>query len=141
MYRLFARFVPVLVLMVAATACGNGDNNSTPTTPDQTPTITEPFEGVLGLNGAFTHPFTVAGATTITAQLISLSPDSTLTVGLALGTWNGSICQIVLSNDTTKQGDVVQGATQSAGNFCVRIYDASGILTQAQAYFIEVFHQ
>jgi hypothetical protein len=70
-----------------------------------------------------------------------LSPDSTLAVGLALGTWNGSICQIVLANDQTRQGDVVVGATNQAGDFCVRIYDAAGTVVQAQAYLIHVFHQ
>jgi hypothetical protein len=139
MHRLFARVLPVAALLLFVSACGS-DSNDTPTTPPPTD-VTESFQGVLALNGAITHPFTVTGATQITAQLVSLSPDSTLTVGLALGTWNGSICQIVLANDVTKQGDVVVGATNSAGDFCVRIYDANATIAQAQAYLIQVFHQ
>jgi len=140
MHRLFARLLPITALLLVVSACGGDDGGDTPTAPPPTE-VTEAFQGVIALNGAFTHPFTLTGATQITAQLLSLSPDSTLTVGLALGTWNGSICQIVLANDQTKQGDVVVGATNTAGDFCVRIYDASGTLVQAQAYLIHVFHQ
>ena len=140
MQRLFARFLPFAALLLVVSACGSDDSVDTPTTPPPTD-VTEAFQGVLALNGAFTHSFTLTGASQITAQLVSLSPDSTLAVGLALGTWNGSICQIVLANDQTKQGDVVVGATNSPGDFCVRIYDASGTIVQAQAYLIHVFHQ
>src|SRR5689334_23977926 len=122
MHRLFARVIPIAALLLFVSACGGDDSGDTPTTPPPADT-TEAFQGVLALNGAFTHSFTVTGATQMTAQLVSLSPDSTLAVGLALGTWNGSICQIVLANDQTRQGDVVVGATNQAGDFCVRIYD------------------
>jgi hypothetical protein len=141
MHRLFGRFLPIAAVLLIVSGCGGDDDNDSPTTPEPTPVVTEPFQGVIGLNGAATHSFTVTGASQITAQLVSLSPDATLTVGLALGTWNGSICQIVLANDQTKQGDVVEGATQTAGEFCVRVYDAQGILVNAQAYLIHVFHQ
>ena len=140
MHRLFPRVLPIAALLLVVSACGGDDNNDIPTAPPPTD-VTEAFQGVLALNGAFTHSFTVTGATQLTAQLLSLSPDSTLTVGLALGTWNGSICQIVLANDQTKQGDVVVGATNSPGDFCVRIYDARGTVVEAQAYLIHVFHQ
>jgi hypothetical protein len=140
MPRLFVRFLPIAALLLVVSACGGDDSNDTPTTPPPVD-VTEPFQGVIALNGAFTHPFTVTNPGVITAQLVSLSPDPTLVVGLALGTWNGSICQIVRANDQTKQGDVVDGATNTAGQFCVRIYDANGTIVQAQAYLIHVFHQ
>ena len=140
MHRLFPRVLPIAALLLVVSACGGDDSTDIPTAPPPTD-VTEAFQGVLALNGAFTHSFTVASSSVITAQLVSLSPDPTLTVGLALGTWNGSICQIVRVNDQTKQGDVVDGATNSPGDFCVRIYDASGTIVQAQAYLIHVFHQ
>ena len=140
MHRLFARVFPIAALLLVVSACGGDNNDDLPTTPPPVD-VTEAFQGVLALNGAFTHSFTVNSSSVITAQLVSLSPDPTLVVGLALGTWNGSICQIVRVNDQTKQGDVVDGATNTAGQFCVRIYDANGTIVQAQAYLIHVFHQ
>jgi hypothetical protein len=140
MHRLFTRVLPIAALLLVVSACGGDNNGDLPTTPPPTD-VTEAFQGVIALNGAVTHPFTVTNPSVITAQLVSLSPDSTLVVGLALGTWNGSICQIVRANDQTKQGDVVDGATNTPGDFCVRIYDANGTIAQAQAYLIHVFHQ
>jgi hypothetical protein len=139
MFRLTARLLPITALLLVVSACG--DDDPTIITPEPIPDIQEPFQGVIGLNGAITHPFTVTRSGAMTAQLVSLSPDSTLTVGLSIGTWNGSICQTVLHNDLAKQGDVVAGATSSPGEFCARIYDARGILVQAQAYLIYVIHQ
>ena len=139
MFRQIARFLSIAALLLVVSACDNDD--ATVITPEPTPDVVEPFQGVIALNGGITHPFVVTRTGVITAQLVSLSPDSTLVVGLALGTWNGSICQIIRVNDQTKQGDVVDGATSSPGNFCVRIYDANGTLAQAQAYLIHVFHQ
>jgi hypothetical protein len=74
----------------------------------------------------------------MTAQIVDLQPDGQSPVGISLGTWNGSICQIVLANDVAIQGSVVLGATNTAGDFCVRIYDAAGSVAREQTYVIEV---
>ena len=103
--------------------------------------VTESFAGTLTLNGAVTHPFTVARTGGITVQLVSLQPDFTKPVGVSLGTWNGSICQIVLANDASIQGSLVVGSASAVGDFCVRIYDASGTVIQPQTYTLEVDHQ
>jgi hypothetical protein len=76
----------------------------------------------------------------ITAQITTLTPDSTALVGLSLGTWNGSICQIVLDHPSATQGQVVVGVASAPGDFCVRIYDAAGTVVQPQTYTIDVFH-
>ena len=56
---------------------------------------------------------------------------------MALGTWNGSACQIVIAKDDAKEATVVIGAVSALGNLCVRVYDAGG-LTQATDYQLEV---
>jgi hypothetical protein len=158
MHRFFARLAPVTgvpgaaaalaVLLLVMSSCGGGD---TPTEPAPPAEIVETFPteglGTLTLNGAFSHPFTVTVPGSMVAQLIVLRPvdealpqESAGPVGLALGTWNGSICQIVLADDVTRQGDVVPGNSTAAGEFCVRIYDASGTLPGPQNYQIVVSH-
>ena len=142
MHRFFDRFVPLAplaVVLLVASGC-SGDEAETPTDPAPT-TKVETYAGTLTLNGAFSHPFTVTAVGSMAAVLTVLSPDSTSPVGMALGTWNGSICQVVLANDATKQGDLVIANSTAVGDFCVRIYDAAGTLTRPQTYEIEVTHQ
>ena len=139
MHRLCARFIPVAALLLVVSGCG-GDGD-TPTTPEPIPDVVDSFSGVLTTSGAATHTFKVSRASQIVAQLVSLTPNSEKTISVSLGTWNGSICQIVLANDATKQGDIVPGATQAAGDFCLRVLDPNGSVTEAQFYVVLVTHQ
>jgi hypothetical protein len=141
MHRLIARLVPMVAASLASLimgGCGGGSDESVVAPPP--PTLTETFSGTLMLNGATTFSFTVNGAGSITAQLTTLSPDSTRPVGVSLGTWNGSICQILLPNDNSIQGSVVVGTASTTGSFCVRIYDAAGTVVNPQMFVIDVFH-
>lgn len=128
-----------LILAVTATACGGSDDDIF-FEPTPVVLITETFMGTLTVNGANTHPFQSDGGG-LTATLIALSPnpDETLAVGLALGTWNGAACQVVIANDSATQGATVAGGASRTGNLCVRIYDV-GNLTEAATYEILVEH-
>jgi len=134
------RPVAVLALAILLIAC-NG-NNQPPTSPTPPPpTVTETFTGTVNRNGAATHNFTSQASGAVTATLTTLSPDSTLVIGLALGTWNGSVCQIVLPNDSATQGTVITGGVSSFGSLCVRIYDVGNITAaQPASYEITVVH-
>ena len=138
MHRFISRLVPLVALSLIVSGCGNNDPVAPPPVDA---TVTSSFSGTLTLNGAASYSFTVAKTGGITVQLISLQPDFTKPVGLSLGTWNGSICQIVLANDASIQGSLVVGVSSAPGDFCVRIYDASGTVVQPQTYTIEVDHQ
>lgn len=130
----------VVAIALTIWACGDAATTTTPTTPTATtPTTTETFEGDLNPNGAKTFPFTTQAAGTVTATLTSLSPDSTLTIGMSLGTWNGSACQIVLANDNAIQGAVITGTVSSTGSLCVRVYDV-GKLVEPIAFVVTVVH-
>ena len=128
MHRSIPRLAPLAALLLFVSGCSGSGNLDSGTTPAPTSTTTkiETFTGVLTRNGAASFPFTVTGVGTVSAQLTSLTPDATVPVGLMLGTWNGSICQMVLPNDAAIQGSVVIGQSVTAGNFCTRIYDAAG---------------
>jgi len=122
----------LLVVAVALSfwACGGNSATSPTSTTTTTPaqTTTETFEGTLNPNGAKTFPFTLQAAGTVTATLTTVSPDATVAVGLSLGTWNGSACQIVLANDNAIQGAVLTGSASAAGNLCARAYDVGNIV-------------
>lgn len=132
-----SRLTLAVFLVLAASACGDS-STTTPTTP--TPiTLTDTFTGTLTKNSGVTHTVVTSNSGTVVATLTSVAPDSTLVVGLSLGTWNGNACQVVLSKDNAVQGSNVIGSASSAGNLCVRIYDV-GNLTSAITYQIDVAH-
>lgn len=129
-----------LVLPLLAAGCGN--NAQTPTTPTETvTTVTDTFTGTLTRNGATSHPFPVVSTAggDVTASLKALSPDGAAVVGMSLGTWNGTACQAVLSNDRATVASALLGRATSAGTLCVRIFDV-GTLTEPQDYEVEVVH-
>ena len=134
------RPIPLLALILAASLCAACGDDDTPTTPTpDTPTeLTETFSGTLTVNGAATHPFVVQRAGNVTAALSSLSPDSAAVISLALGTWNGQSCQIIIANDAATTNSIAVG-TASAGNFCVRLSDV-GRLTAPTDYSVTVRH-
>jgi hypothetical protein len=126
----------VAAALVAA-ACGS-DTPTTPTTP-AIPATTDTFNGTLTQNGGFTHLFITSRSGSITATLTSLGPDSGLTVGLLLGTWNGNACAVQIVKDNAVQGSTIIGAASAAGSLCVRIYDV-GQVTGPVDYQLTVLH-
>jgi hypothetical protein len=133
----------VLVASLAFAGAGCSATTTTPTTPT-TPTlplepVTESFAGSITTNGAVTFQFLVKQSGLIQATLKSLSPDSAIAVGLALGTWNGEICQVVLANDQATLGFGVTGSVSTAATLCLRIYDI-GQLTQPNSFELTVIH-
>jgi hypothetical protein len=132
-----ATFLAAIVLAVSAAACGD-DTPATPT-PTTPLTVTDTFAGTLNPNGAASYSFTTAASGNVTATLATLGPDSTLIVGLSLGTWNGTSCQIVLANDKATQASVIVGAASGAGNLCVRVYDVGNVVSPA-TYEVQVNH-
>jgi hypothetical protein len=139
------RLLPgILLFALATTLAGCGSNNNTtvttPTTPTTTaPTVTETFTGTLNMNGGATFPFTATAAGTITLTLASLSGDSTRPIGLSLGTWTGSACQIVIANDAAAQTAVVTGTVTSAASLCARVYD-TGKITTSVDFSVTIAH-
>jgi hypothetical protein len=122
-----------LLATLAIGAAGCSDDTpttpTTPTTPGTPLTFTETFTGALNMNGAASFPFTAKTGGTVTATLTSVAPDATIVVGLYLGTWTGSSCQVVVPNDSALQGATVTGTVTSAASLCVRIYDVGRVST------------
>src|SRR5690242_1328019 len=114
MYRVM-RLAPVLAAALLVGACNNSDDNVVAPPPTDT-TKVDTFSGTLSLNGGTSYPFTLTATGSITAQITTLTPNNTLLVGLGLGTWNGSICQIVLDHPSATQGQVVVGVASAPGD-------------------------
>jgi len=131
-----------LALALTAAACGGGDPIIPPPTAPSLP-VTDTFPatppGTLTPNGAVTHSFQAAAAGTVQASITTLS-DSAAVVGFALGTFNGTGCQLIIANDTAKQGTLITGAASSSGPLCVRISDATGKLAGPIEYTLSVTH-
>lgn len=133
-------FVTLLCPLLTATAflgCGSGNTPQVPTQPSLV-TITQSFSGTLTVNGAQTHSFTVDRAGTVSAQVKSLS-DQAATLGVSLGTYNGSACAIIISKTDAALNSSVAGTAQSTGQFCVWVNDV-GKLTSGLDYTIDVTH-
>ena len=141
------RLLPGILLFALMTGVAGCDDDTeipnTPTTPTtpSTPTTTITFDGTLARNGAMTTTFTATAGGTVTATLTTLAPDSTVPVGLSLGAWTGSACQVSgISNDAAVQGSVVTGTVTSAAALCVRIYDAAEKVTAPMTFTITIVH-
>jgi hypothetical protein len=136
--KLLAQAALLAALALGAAACNNGSSSTSPSTI----TITEPpFIGTLNVNGAVTQPFaaTSFGTATITLNSLDPNPDNTAKVSMALGTWNGAACAIVIANDAATAGTVLLGTITAAGNLCVRMSDP-GILTGPVTFNVSIVH-
>jgi hypothetical protein len=140
MYRRVRRKLVPFALVLLTAAC----SSSTPTTTTPTPTtptsITDTFAGTLTKNGGQQYPFAVPAAGTVTATLVSISPDTATVLGLALGTWNGTSCALLLTDDNATQGTVITGNVSAAGNLCVRVYDSQGSVVNPETYTVNANH-
>lgn len=137
MFRPLSAFAFVLAIGLSASACDSDD----PVGPTEEPpvAVTETFTGTVAQNGAVRHTFVTQRAGSVTATLGTLSPDSTAILSLSLGTWNGQSCQVIIARDDASSSGSVVGSA-SAGNFCVRVSDPNGQLTQPISYDVNVTH-
>jgi hypothetical protein len=141
------RLLPGILLFALMTGvAGCDDDPETPNPPTNpsnpsAPATTITFNGTLARNGAATTTFTATAGGTVTATLTTLAPDAALPVGLSLGAWTGSACQVSgISNDAAVQGTVVTGTVTSAAALCVRVYDAAEKVTAPMTFTVTIVH-
>jgi hypothetical protein len=139
MRRLIPGLLLFAVFATSAAACNKAKTPTTPTTPTP-PTVTEVFSGTLTLNGASTFPFSATAGGTVTATLTTLTPDSTLAIGMSLGTWTGSACQVVTANDSAAQAAAISATATAAAALCVRVYDPASKVATPSAFSVTIVH-
>lgn len=142
-------FLPWLLSAAVLAASGCDDNNPTPTDDggaSPTPfTTTETFSGTLHKNGADSYSFSVAAGGTVYVTLTTLSDPAggaVPTVGLSLGTWNGTSCSVQtgIFTDNASQNASIAGQVQGAGVLCARVYDPASRVTNPLSYTVTVVH-
>jgi hypothetical protein len=133
------RVLAAVLLVFPLTAC----DDAGPTTPDDSgdtaPLFTETFSGSLSPNGALTFPFNALAKGTATATLASIQPDNTIRLGFAMGTWSGSVCTAVITNDNAFEFAQITGSIGRDGALCLRVYDTGRIVTTTK-FTLTVVH-
>jgi len=137
----FAGAIALAASTAFAAACGGSNSSSNVTAPTGTVT-TDTFNGTVPVGGTDSHPFTVAVAGSVSITLVSTAPQTTLTMGLGVGTPSSTgSCQFLTGGTTlTPAGSTAQltGAL-NAGTYCVAVIDngnAAGPIT----YTVTVAH-
>ena len=125
-----------------ATACDKSIDPDPITDPGPTEIAEPDFTGTLALNGAVTTHFDVTGAGAVNAIVKTIDPNTSSnsqSIGVALGTWNGTSCQVVLFNDNAGLNSGVAGFANAAGTLCARVYDP-GLLPQPVNFVLAITH-
>jgi hypothetical protein len=60
-------------------------------------------------------------------------------VGLALGTYSGVTCSVLLANDVSGPGSAINGVAQGQGTLCARVYDV-GKMPVPPSFTLEITH-
>jgi hypothetical protein len=131
------RLIAAAIALVPLTAaCGS----STPTTPTP-PTTTDTLTGTVSRNSADTKTFTTTTSGVVAATLSSLAPNASVQIGFALGTWDGSACQLVIVNPAATTGSQIAANASTKGTYCVHLYDTGNIADGAPVtYQVMVTH-
>lgn len=126
------------VVIVATTACG-----STATAPKVEPaSTTELWSGTLALGASRFYSFSVPLEGTVSVQLKSLLQDgaaSSEQVTIGLGGPRGTDCSVSGSVVAGASDSVLLSGTQTAGIYCIRIWD-NAQLTKSAAFSVTIVH-
>jgi hypothetical protein len=134
----------VLCALVTANSLVDGacskSAESNPAAPDPE-TKVDTFSGNLVRSGATIHTFTVSVSGAVAVGLTDVAPVATLALGVGVGTWDGTNCTVVSTNDNARMGTTALSGTANAGNFCLRVYD-SGTVPEGTTvtYTLQVGH-
>jgi len=136
MFRRLRRALSVAAL--AATAAAGCETTTSPPPEEQPDPTTFSLSGTITLNGATTHHFPT-GAGEIDVRLKVLAPADNVVIGMALGIWTGTTCDLRIADDNAVFNALLIGSATAAGEFCVRMYDV-GKLSDVSDYTIDITH-
>jgi hypothetical protein len=131
-----------LTLLLASWGCGSSTSTPTESTPVTYEQKTETYTGTLNVGEEKPFHFTVTNPGSLQAAVTSLSPVSTLTMGLNLGAWDsvGETCpRSTVSTEVARVNTAISGTPQQAGEYCVSIFDV-GNVQSATDFTITVLH-
>lgn len=125
-YALLVRLPVLLAVLLVSGACDNGD---TPTNPDP-PTVTETYTGTVSRNGSQIHSFIATARGTVTATLSTVEPAGSPAIGFSMGTWDGTICTAVLTNNAAIVSSQLTGSIVGISSLCIRLFDPFGSIPE-----------
>jgi hypothetical protein len=129
------RWGALVVALPLTAACGG--STTTPTTPTAS-TTTETFTGAVPAGGLAFNDFNVAQAGNLTATIVSLAPQTTITMGFGIGQPSTTGCTLISYDETARVGSVQQG-TINPGTYCVELYDIGNVVNSVN-YTVTVDH-
>jgi hypothetical protein len=118
-YALFVRLLLVLAVLFVSGACDNGD---IPTLPDP-PTVTDTFTGTVTRNGSQIHSFISNQRGKVTATLTTVEPAGSPAIGFSMGTWDGTVCTAVMTNNSATVTSQLSGDIVGISSLCIRLFD------------------
>jgi hypothetical protein len=128
----------VILALLFAAACDQAGTMTELPRPTTPPGKVVSFSGTLQLLGRDAYSFTVAQEGYVEATLVGLGAAAGTTVGLGIGTANGTGTCAVIQSVTTGAGTAAQlVGTGLPGALCVTIFDV-GNLTAPAIYTITV---
>jgi hypothetical protein len=100
--------------------------------------VTETFTGTLVAKASDGHLVTVDKDGNIDVTLTTLTPATTITVGLGIGQPVAEGCSLLVYNNGAQAGTLLSGST-GPGSYCVIVYDV-GNVTNTLTYTLSVVH-
>ena len=127
-----------LAILVLAAILGVGACNDTAVTPTTPATTDLFFLSQLMMRGVTSRTFTVVKAGEVKVLFTALLPDSTATVDVALGTFNGTTCTPTTTiNTAAGSSTAIITTTLAAGDYCLKVSD-TGVLTKTNDFSITI---
>jgi hypothetical protein len=114
--------------------CGSSTDTPTAQTPVTYTKLTETYTGTVAVGETKAFHFPVTNPGQLDATITALGPLSSLTMGLNLGGWDPTTetCPKLLYTDAARLNQLLSGTPQSAGEYCVSIYDVGNVQTPAE---------
>ncbi len=122
----------VIGAALALAACNTMDAVDAPLT-------TETFTGTILASGGAVFPFTVSQTGTVTVTLTTLAPQTSITMGLGVGTPTLGGCSLFAGIENAQVNGPAVSGTADPGNYCVDLYDL-GNVQGSDTYTITVSH-
>jgi hypothetical protein len=102
------------------------------------PSTTDTFTGTLLASGNISYAVTVKGNGELDLSLTTLTPQTTITVGLGIGVPQGGTCGLITAVENAKVGSTLP-ASVTPGTYCVLLYDV-GNIQGADSFTLSVVH-
>jgi hypothetical protein len=141
--RRTAMLAAITLLAAAAAAACHSTTTTAPTTTAAAPsTLTDTFTGTIAQTANMSFPFTVAATGNVQVTLTDVEPLTTMALGVAIGSWDGTTCTPgVATTDHAKSGVIALTGTAVAGSYCVQVSDAGNIPpTWTVSFTVQVTH-